>query len=102
MFATVIHFHPNLIFVGKAGAYQSGEHYENPLKRFPPCLAYKYKTRVDVNGSGKHSSLLRYGNDYCSKCFIVPALGWKLNPIIKKLKQNWSLEIKYGNSLNKT
>jgi hypothetical protein len=36
------------------------------------------------------------------KCFIVQALGWKLNPIIKKLKQNWSLEIKYGNSLNKT
>ncbi len=27
-------------------------------------FAYKYCTWVEVNGSGKHSSLLRYGNNY--------------------------------------
>jgi len=32
-------------------------------------LAYKYKTRVEVNGSGKHSSLLKCGNNYSRKKF---------------------------------
>jgi hypothetical protein len=30
-------------------------------------LAYKYKTRVEVNGSGKHSNLLQDGNNYVCK-----------------------------------
>ncbi len=30
-----------------------------------------------MNGSGKHSSLLRYGNNYCRKMFIVQAPGFK-------------------------
>ncbi len=31
MFATPIHFHNSVIFVGKAGAYQSGAHFGTPL-----------------------------------------------------------------------
>jgi len=30
---------------------------------------------VEVIGSGKHSSLSRYGNNYCRKSFIVQAPG---------------------------
>jgi hypothetical protein len=30
---------------------------------------------MEVIGSGKHSSLLRYGNNYCRKSFIVQAPG---------------------------
>ncbi len=40
-------------------------------------LAYKYKTRVEVNVSGKHSSLLKCGKNYV-KSFIVQAPGPKL------------------------
>jgi hypothetical protein len=29
-----------------------------------PSLASKYKTKVEVNGSGKHPSLLLHGNNY--------------------------------------
>jgi hypothetical protein len=32
-------------------------------------LACKYLTGVEVNGSGKHSRLLQYGNNYGSKKF---------------------------------
>jgi len=31
VFATAVHFHPSLMFPGKAGAYQSGTPYEIPL-----------------------------------------------------------------------
>jgi hypothetical protein len=51
------------MFASKAGAYQSG--------------ARKYWTVVEVDGSGKHSSLLRYGNNYCRKKFngtVSPSL----------------------------
>ncbi len=34
-----------------------------------PSLAHKYQARVEVIGSGKHSSLLRYSNNYCRKKF---------------------------------
>jgi len=34
-------------------------------------LGSKYLTRVEVNGSGKHSSSLLYGNSYGYKSFIV-------------------------------
>ncbi len=33
-------------------------------------FAHKYYTIVEVNGRGKHSSLLQYGNNYSSKFFI--------------------------------
>jgi hypothetical protein len=39
------------------------------------CLACKYWTSMEVNGNGKHSSLIRYGNNYDCKIFIVQASG---------------------------
>ncbi len=30
-------------------------------------LACKYYTKVEVNGTGKHTSLLQYGNNYSGK-----------------------------------
>ncbi len=58
-FGTSIHFDPSQIFMGKDKSL--------PLERSPvrgsslvgSSLACKYKARVKVNGSGKHSSLLR-------------------------------------------
>jgi hypothetical protein len=52
-------FHPSLIFSGKDRS--------PPLECSPvrgstllsSCLACKYQTRVEVDGGGKHSSLLR-------------------------------------------
>jgi hypothetical protein len=42
----------------------------NPLVGLHPHnLACKYKTREGVNGRGKHSSLLRYSNNYDRKKF---------------------------------
>ncbi len=41
--------------------------------------ALRYYTRVEVIGSGKHSSLLRYGNNYCRKKFYEIASRCKLN-----------------------
>ncbi len=37
------------------------------------CLAYKYWTSMEVKGSGNHSSLIIYGNNYDCKIFIVQA-----------------------------
>jgi hypothetical protein len=34
-----------------------------------PILTHKYKTKVNVSDSGKHSSLLRYGKKYSRKKF---------------------------------
>ncbi len=69
MFATAIHFHPSPIFVGKGGAWQSGPPYGEPIQWYAPNLACKYQTMVEVKCIGKHSSLLRYGNNYGSKKF---------------------------------
>jgi hypothetical protein len=62
VFASAIHFHPSLIFAGKAGAYQSGAPYKN-------APANKYKIRVEVNGSGKHTITISIN-------FIVHTLGY--------------------------
>ncbi len=52
---TFIHFHPSLIFVGKAGANQSGALTE--LRSNGRLLTVP----TDITlGSGKHSSLFRY------------------------------------------
>jgi hypothetical protein len=32
-------------------------------------LTQMFETKAQLNGSGKHSSLLRYGNNYCCKMF---------------------------------
>jgi hypothetical protein len=58
VFSTAIHFRPNLIFVGKA---------RSPLwdsTRVGSYLSRNCSTRSELNGSGKHSSLLQYGNIY--------------------------------------
>jgi hypothetical protein len=39
--------------------------------RLQPSLACKYLTKVEVNGSGKHTSLVFYGDSYGSKSFIL-------------------------------
>ncbi len=75
MFATAIYFQVNLIFVSKAGS--------QPLEWIPiwsytvvgSSLASNYLTRVEVNGSGKHSSLLGYSNNYSPKKFYSTGGG---------------------------
>ncbi len=58
----------------QAVAYQNGAPYRNPLQWQAPGLAHKYQTRTEVNGSGEHSSLVRYGNIYCHKRFTRKGL----------------------------
>jgi hypothetical protein len=43
--------------------------------RKEPSLANKYQTEVEVNGSGKHSSLLRYGKYDGPISFTVRSSG---------------------------
>jgi hypothetical protein len=69
VFATSINFHPSLIFADKAEAYQNVVSYNTHSNGKLNSLVRKYYTRVEVNGSGKHSSLLQYGNNYCQKKF---------------------------------
>ncbi len=71
MFVLVRPFQPSQLFVSKARAYL---HLGAPLKGGLLALP----TRVKVNGSGKHSSLLPYGNNYGCKMFIVHAPGPRL------------------------
>jgi hypothetical protein len=67
VFATSIHFLLSLVFVAKAKSL--------PLEWSPvrgstllgSSLLRKYHIRVEVNGSGKHSSLQRYSNNYDHK-----------------------------------
>jgi hypothetical protein len=68
VFATVIHFQPSLIFPGKAVAYRRNVHKT-------PNFADKFYTRVEVNDSGEHTSLLQYGKNITIKVFIVQAPG---------------------------
>ncbi len=67
--AIFIHFHPSLIIVGKATAYESRAPFGTPFYWQAPSLAQNGQTRVELNGSSKHSSLLKYGNDYRRKNF---------------------------------
>ncbi len=55
--ASVSHFHPSLIFEGKA--YKT--------LRYTPSLANKFKIMLRVTDSYKHSSLLRDGISYSCK-----------------------------------
>jgi len=74
VFATVSHFHPSLIFGGKA--------YEPTLK--VNSLQRLYRGRLwrcpqilhqgEVTNSDKHSSLLQYGLNYSRNDFRVQAL----------------------------
>ncbi len=65
-------FYPNLIFMGKASSLL----FEwNPVWGFTLVgsgLACKYKTKVEVNGSGQHSNLLRYNNSREKFCSTAP------------------------------
>ncbi len=67
MFSNDIHLHSNLIFVDKARSLQLYLVRGSSLSG--SSLASKYKTTVNVNGSGKHCSLLRSYNNYRRKMF---------------------------------
>jgi hypothetical protein len=49
---------------------------------------------VEVMGSGKHSSLLRYGNNYCRKKFYSTG-PWRYNlsQNLRKITQNFIYEL---------
>ncbi len=68
VFATPIHFYPNLIFEGKTGAHKSGAPSGSSLMVSSyPCP--QILDLVEMKGSGKPSSLLRYGNNFGCKMF---------------------------------
>ncbi len=71
MFVTSVHFHPGLVFVGKVKSLPLEWSPEGGTTLVGSSLAHKYKTRVEVKGSGKHSSLLQCGNNYCRKRFYI-------------------------------
>jgi hypothetical protein len=64
VFATTIYFHPCLTFVSRAKNLPL----KWSLKRVSTLVAFlaclQMLPRVKVNGSGKHSNLLQYGNNY--------------------------------------
>jgi hypothetical protein len=51
-----------------------------------PSLSHKYLTRIEVNGSGKHSSLLQHGNNYGRKFFAVHAPSGSMSSRFCSLK----------------
>jgi hypothetical protein len=61
VFTNAIYFHPSLIFVGEAMSLPL----EWSLIRSSTLIGLdcKYWTTVEVNDSGKHSSLLQYSNN---------------------------------------
>jgi hypothetical protein len=56
------HFHPSLVFVSNA-IYRNGAPMVLNSNNLLPDLPH----RVEVPNIGKHSSLVRYGKDYCRK-----------------------------------
>jgi hypothetical protein len=69
-----------MIFAGKAKRQQLA--FIPVTTLVSSSLAYKYKTGVEATGSGKHSSLLRYGSNYGRKFFIIKGLGEKVLKIL--------------------
>jgi len=67
VFATTTHFYSGLIFADKAGR-------SLPLQ-CNPTRTENIRLRKEVNGSGKHSSLLILGKHYGSKKIIIRAQG---------------------------
>jgi hypothetical protein len=67
VFVTNIYFD----FEGKAGAYQSGTPYQTVM--IGSSLTCKYHTIFEVNGDGKHSSLLGGGKFTTTRRFIAHA-----------------------------
>jgi hypothetical protein len=69
---SVCHCHsflPSLKFGNNAGAYQSGATFWTSLWRCPSSSFHKNWTQVEVNDSGKRSSLLQNDNNYSRKKF---------------------------------
>ncbi len=65
-------------------------------------LHHKYKTKMEVNDSHKHSSLLWYGNNYGLKTLIVQGNNLILGGKSTSVGIEWSLIIDYtlvGSSL---
>jgi hypothetical protein len=80
VFVTSIHFHPSLIFVGNARSLPLEWSSIRGSTLVGSSLACKYKTRVEVNVCGKHSSLLQYVNIYSRKIFYCLGPGIIKNP----------------------
>ncbi len=57
------------------------------------ALPKKYQTKMKVIGSGKHSSLLSYSNNYSHKNFIIQAPGGSMEPryIIQLSDKNYKI-----------
>ncbi len=66
-FDTAVHFHPSLIFTGKARSLPLEWGSIRGSTSVGYSLAHTITTRPVVNGSDKHSSLLLYGNNYSRK-----------------------------------
>jgi hypothetical protein len=72
VFVTAIHFSPGIIFSDKARSLPLEL---SPLRGFlswAEALPANIRLGRSVTGSGKHSSLLRYGNNYgCKKFYSI-------------------------------
>ncbi len=55
MLASAIHFHPSLVFAGKAVDYQSGGPFQDLTLWLALSLALKYLTKVEVTDIDKRS-----------------------------------------------
>jgi hypothetical protein len=72
VFAAAIHFRISLLFVGKDRSLPLDWNLTRGSTKVGSSLACKVWTNVEVNGSGKHSSLLLYGRDkFYSTYFFI-------------------------------
>jgi hypothetical protein len=80
VFSTALHFHPSQLFCGQGlePTIRVESHKGFHSDRLKPCSPI---LKVEVNGYGKRSSLLRYGNNYGHKKLY--SLGPRGNLIIK-------------------
>jgi hypothetical protein len=69
VFFNIRYFYPSLIFEVKAGSQPLGFGIAKGSPLVSSSLGCKYETRLKVTDSGKHSSLLKYGKNYCRKKF---------------------------------
>jgi hypothetical protein len=70
MFANVCHFHPSLVFAGKAGACQRGAPYRTKLYFLSPSLPTKYLTSVEKRLTvANFLAYLTTTKKYCRKKF---------------------------------
>ncbi len=69
MFVNANHFHPSLIFVGKARSLSFGYSLVWSSTQVGSGLAHTFYIREEVSVSDKHTSLLQYKTNYDRKKF---------------------------------